>query len=273
MQEYKKWVDTLNFDHHKKAVALVHDGMADMENVIAVLLGGSISHGYERADSDIDLLIIIGDEEYTKKLNAYATHYGGEPEMTPYDGGYVDGKFTGISFIRAVADRGNDATRYAFMDAKIVYSRSEEIAELINRIKEYPHAEKADRIRKFHSQFITWKWYSGEAFKRDQTYLKYKAVTQMALFGSRLILAHNDKFFPYHKALPIVLETCEEIPDGYWAAVLSMLENPTEENIQIVFDMVMELTQWDADPSEWGKRFMFDSETHWFFGNYPVDDI
>lgn len=275
MQEYLQWVDELQHPHHQDAVKRVHDAMVQMDEVIAVLLGGSLSHGYERIDSDIDLMIIVADDEYAKRLRDKTTHYLGTPDMTPYDGGYVDGKFIGMTFFQSIADRGNDATRFAYCDAQIIFTRDPQIIDLLQEIGRYPIAEKESRMERFYAQFSGWRWFANEAERRDLLYLKYKAITQMAMFGGRMILVHNHVYYPYHKALPYQLEKCSDRPTGYWDKVNTILADPRIEEIESLFQMIKMFVEERGYPTgSWVESFIADSETHWFDGTYPpIDDL
>ena len=53
----------------------------------------------------------------------------------------------------------------------------------------------------------------SEAIKRNDKYLLTRAVGDLVLYGGRLILAHNEVLYPYHKFLMTELERAPEKPD------------------------------------------------------------
>jgi hypothetical protein len=64
-------------------------------------------------------------------------------------------------------------------------------------------------MARFLAQAQTAQWYVGEAAQRDDPYLAGWAASRLALFASRLMLAHNRVLYPYHKWL---LRTVLEVP-------------------------------------------------------------
>ena len=85
-------------------------------------------------------------------------------------------------------------------------------------IARYPVEDKAARIRRFYAQFEAWAWYAGEALRLDNAYLLGVSIDKLVLFGGRLILAHNEQLYPYHKWFLRVLETVPDRPAGLMRA-------------------------------------------------------
>ncbi len=73
------------------------------EEILAVILAGSIAHGFEREDSDIDVMLIISEENYKKRFTAGDINYYNQ-ELCDFDGGYVDGKYITLDFLRKVSE-------------------------------------------------------------------------------------------------------------------------------------------------------------------------
>ena len=101
--------------------------------------------------------------------------------------------------MRQVAERGSEPARFAFQDARILFSRVAGLEALLRAIARYPAAGKEARMRRFYAQFEAWHWYAHEALRLDNRYLLGAAISKMVLFGGRLILTHNDRLYPYHK--------------------------------------------------------------------------
>ena len=84
--------------HHAESIKnLVGEFEKDPE-VSALILGGSIAHGFARPDSDIDVSILVSGAEYTRRKQAGRMHYNNRTLCT-YDKGYIDGKYVDLEFL------------------------------------------------------------------------------------------------------------------------------------------------------------------------------
>jgi predicted nucleotidyltransferase len=104
--------------HHeetvKQAVAL-HRG--DHE-ALALLLGGSLAHGYAVPESDVDVMVVVPDERFEERRRTNRTMWY-SPEMATYAEGYVDVKFVSPGYMKLLADEGSEPARFAFKDARV----------------------------------------------------------------------------------------------------------------------------------------------------------
>ena len=150
--------------HHKDSMDNFVNDIKNDTSVLTVLLGGSLAHGFAMKNSDIDLLIIVDKEnyEFRKKENklAFCNH-----SHCTYENGYIDCKCIDYDFLKLVAEKGSDAARYAFKDAKILFSRIDGLLEILRNIEKYPVWKKEDRIKRFAAQLLAWKWCYIEAVK------------------------------------------------------------------------------------------------------------
>jgi predicted nucleotidyltransferase len=125
--------------------------------VQALLLGGSIAHGFEGPESDVDLLIVVADADYERRLREGALQFA-TAEGCDWPGGYVEGKYVGLSFLDEVAASGSEPARFAFEDARVLLARVAGLEERLAAIARYPARGKAERIARFHAQFEAWHW-------------------------------------------------------------------------------------------------------------------
>lgn len=132
---------------------------------------------------------------------------------------------------------------------------------------------KQENIARFLAQLEAWKWYSAEAFKHDNLYLLQHSVNNLVLFGGRLILAHNEMLYPYHKWFLKVLENAPHKPHDLLGLIDRMLKAPTADHIEEFYQSVKTFTDWGSDGRSWPSRFMEDSELNWLHGYTPVNDI
>jgi len=260
------------FSHHKTTIDRVTAAFEVQPNVEAVLLGGSIAHGFAEESSDVDIMIVVSDEEHRQRVSAGDFHYY-NTDLCVYDGGYVDGKYISTSFLDQVERMGSEPARFAFADAQVLFSRIPGLTGQLMRIAQYPAADKANRICSFNAQFQGWKWYAGEAAKRNNSYLMGIAATKMLLFGGRMILAHNETLYPFHKWFLKVLEAVPQKPEGLMDAMHDLSNHQTFDHVTIFYDLVLQYREWETDGMPWPNRFMADTELTWLREATAIDDV
>ena len=117
--------------HHQKAIEKFTEIIRNDPKFIGLVIGGSIVKGYERNDSDIDVILIATDEEYQKRKRRNKFGYFND-RACDYQGGYIDGKVINLNFLKTVAERGSEPARETFKDAYIAYSKIPELEEILN---------------------------------------------------------------------------------------------------------------------------------------------
>lgn len=260
------------YPHHIQSIQNVTDYFQRDPEALALLLGGSIAHGFETETSDIDLLIFVSEEDYQKRFAENRIHFF-TMELTPYPGGYVDGKYSTRSFVQEVAAKGSEPARFAFAGSQILINKMEGFEGDVRKAAQYPQTGKAERIKRFYAQFEAWHWYCGEALQKKNNYLLGTSVSKFILFSGRLILAHNELLYPYHKWFLKVLEEAKEKPADLLESIHALNENPVKENIETLYEKVRSFRPWIEGDFSWPTQFMLDSELNWTDDKTPVDDL
>jgi hypothetical protein len=258
--------------HHERAVGALADHFAALEGHLAVIIGGTVAKGVAGEFADIDCMLVVSEDLYREhEARGQLTYFS--TAFCDYPGGYVDGKIIDMAYLRAATERGNEPTRAAFIGAFTAYCADPEIDKLITKIPVYPVAKQADKMRAFSAQFETAYWYLGEGAKRGDSYLVTHATSDLVLYGSRLILAHNQILYPYHKLLMAALESAPEKPDGLMALIRAALAEPGVESARPFYDAIRAFRQWNDPPEPWNERFMRDTEWAWLNGTPYIGDI
>ena len=258
--------------HHLETIARVKAHFEADPEVRAVMPGGSLAHGFGRDDSDVDIQIVIGEPAYAARLAAGTPTFFSR-DLATYDGGYVDGKYTTAEFIGRVSRAGSEPARFAYADAQIIFTRDAGIVDLIVAAAQYPTAEKHDRLVRFRTQLEAWRWFAGEAVRHDNTYLLNLAIQKLTLFGGRLLLAHNERLYPYHKWFLRVLQDLDDRPPDLMDRIASMYARPGLPTVESFYQCVLEHRAWEVLPGSWGNQFMVDNELTWMTGSAPIDDL
>jgi hypothetical protein len=260
------------YKHHEETIRRITDKLKVREDVLGIMIGGSIAHGFATEISDVDIMIVVSDEDYRNRRNTGEIHYW-ENECCTYPEGYIDGKYTSVEFMNKVSEQGSEPARFAFDGAILSYTQIEGLDALISRITHYPLEKKQENIRKFFAQLEAWKWYCYEAIKHKNEYLLNHSISNLVLFGGRLILAHNETLYPYHKWFLKVLSQVECKPDHFMEKISEVLSKKDTESVEAFHNSIMTFTDWQLAQFDWPAQFMLDSELNWMDGWTPVADI
>ncbi len=238
----------------------------------ALLLGGSIAHGYELKNSDIDVMILVPEIDYQNRLAVGNIHYY-NTEFCNYEGGYIDGKYLSAGFLEQVAQNGSDPARFAFKDARVLFSRGMRLEPRLEAVVRYPVEDKEKRLKRFYAQFEAWHWYANEALKQNNRYLLWTSISKLVLFGSRLVLAWNELLYPYHKWLLRVLEGAADKPPFLLERMQKLYADPGGERIRGYYELIRDFHDWGSMSAGWPAQFMVDSELTWQTGTTSIDDL
>lgn len=257
--------------HHRRAIERLVEEYRDDTRFDALIIGGSVAKGFARPDSDVDFLIVATDDEFIRRRTE-SDLFINRTDLCDYDGGYVDGKIINHAYLDELADKGNEPSRAAFEGAFVAYSHLPNLDALLENIPVYPEHDRDRRIRAFYSMAFIQHWLIHESFRHDNRYTITRAASQLALFSGRLILAHNRRLFPYHKWLTRTLESVEDKPVELVSQIDALLENPTAENANALFQSVRGFQNWGISDIECYTWFMTDVEWAWMSGSTPMED-
>jgi hypothetical protein len=258
--------------HHERAVERIAARLRGDPEILALLLGGSLAHGFARPDSDVDLLIVVSDEAHEARLRSGALQFA-SAEDCEWPGGYAEGKYVGPTFLDEVARAGSEPARFAFQDARVLFSRIGDLEARLAAITRYPVEGKSERIARFRAQLEAWHWYGHEALKLDDRYLLGLAVARTVLFGGRMLLAHNERLFPYHKWFLRVLADLPDRPPDLMERIAALHAEPSQATLLGFWAAIVNFRAWEGADRPWPAQFMLDSELNWRSGAPPVDDL
>jgi hypothetical protein len=125
--------------HHRDAIERWAEAAADDDEVLAVVVAGSLTKGYGLADCDVDGFVIITDEAFTRRRASGELAFF-STELCDYQGGYVDAKYVDRAFLEAVVERSSEPARSAFLGAIVAWSTDPSIDALVHAAASYPEA-------------------------------------------------------------------------------------------------------------------------------------
>lgn len=260
------------FLHHTETIDRTRDYFARQPHVTGLLLGGSIAHGFASPESDVDVLIVVDGDDFAERLRTGRTCFFSRDWCAPPTA-YVDGKYISEGLLREVAAHGSEPARFQYQDATVLFDTTGHLEPLVRAAARYPREHKADRIRRFQAQFEAWQWYASEALNKHNAYLLNLAVAKLTLFGGRLVLAHNEILYPYHKWFLRVLERAPDKPADLLERIEHLARSPGQDTIERFARTIRDFRDWEITHETWPALFMQDSELNWRSGSPPIDDI
>jgi hypothetical protein len=258
--------------HHLRTIERTTDFFRNDPAVEALILGGSLAHGFATASSDVDVMMVVSDTDYQQRLRQGQTCFFSR-ELCVYPEGYVDGKYISAGLIDEVVKHGSDPSRFAFKDAQLLFSRNSAMPELLRKAAEYPRGDKAARLWRFQAQFEAWLWYCSEALRKQNLPLLRTAVAKLTLFGGRIVLTHNELLYPYHKWFLRVLADAPDKPPRLMELIQALAEAPDAAAIEQFGETIRKYKTWEISHATWPAQFMQDSELNWLRQDPPVDDL
>jgi hypothetical protein len=250
--------------HQQDTLAAYVTKVAEDPDSIAVVLDGSLAHGTERADSDVDVYLVVSDAAFAAADAQERLSYV-DREVATYDGGYVDIKVATTDYLRAAARDGDDPVRASFIDARVAWSRDPEIEALVAAIPALSDDAWDDRAAAFIAQM---RLYGGYFLPQghklgDELLLRWAAIHLLTSAG-RALLAHARVLYPGAKYLSGLLAALPDLPAGYLALSDELLADPTPEACRSLMELVEAHATWQIAPAQSLSRFVRDNELTWW---------
>lgn len=154
------------YKHHEESLRTMVRHFREQKGVIAFIFGGSVAKGMERADSDLDGMAVVSQEEfeYWEKHNALTEVIQGK---CTYEGWYFDVKYMTKDFLKMAAQKGSEHTRNSFYRTRVMFSDDPEIPGLVTKIAVFQEAEMPDKILSFYSDLMLNYGYFWKICKAD----------------------------------------------------------------------------------------------------------
>ncbi len=257
--------------HHEKAIQNLKNRYEPDDRYLALIVVGSVAAGGESDASDVDHILVATDDEFARRMKAEEIHYW-TLEFCDYPGGYVEGKIVDLNFLEEAAARGSEPARAQFAGAKVVFSKIPGLEKLVAGIAKYPEHERDRKIKSFYAQMQVLRGYVEYGEKKGDRFIVLRAGSGIALFGGRLILAHNRILYPYHKWFIREVKKAPEKPPGFDKLLDSVLENPTIAACDALCNSIINFMALEKYEPGFISRFVIDTEWCWRQGPGPVED-
>lgn len=257
-------------EQQRRALDVYVESVRPDPDVLAVVLVGSVARGRERADSDVDVYLVVSDERFAVETAADRFAWVERRDLD-YPGSYIDIKLASPSYLRAAAARGDDPTRASFAGADVVFSREDGIDELVRRIPFLPDDAWDDRVRSHVAQARLYGGYFlRQGADRGDAFLVRHAAVHLTLAAARAALAAGHVLMPGPKYVSALVRTVPT-PDGFVDAWDRAVSEPGNASAEALLGLLDAWLGAGMDGDQALSAFIRDNELAWLRGVVPAE--
>lgn len=257
--------------HHENAIASYLAIAAREPANLAVIITGSVARGTERADSDVDLYLVVTDEALAAAHRFERLMYT-DTDHVDYEGGYLDIKVASVRYLDEAALHGDDPMRASFDGARIAWSRVEGLPERIASILAVPDAVWSDHMASFIAQSrLHGGYFLRQGHELHNLFLLHHAAVHLASAACRALLAANHVLFSGPKYLEKTVASLPDKPAGFEGAIARLLARPSPETADVVTSALEVFRDWPISQDRTLSRFVRDNELAWFYDTVPPE--
>ncbi|WP_394770671.1 nucleotidyltransferase domain-containing protein [Lacisediminihabitans sp.] len=257
--------------HHEAAIEAYLAHTATVPQNLAVIITGSVARGTERADSDVDLYLVVTDEALEDARRCERLMYT-DTEFVDYEGGYLDIKVASERYLDEAAEHGDDPMRASLDGARIVWSRVDGLQDRLARILDVPESVWIEHMASFVSQArLHGEYFLRQGHELHNPFLLQHASVHLASAACRALLAANRVLFPGPKYLEKTVASLPHKPVGFESAIAAVLADPTPGTADAVLTALEAFRDWPISREQTLSRFVRDNELAWFFRTVPPE--
>jgi predicted nucleotidyltransferase len=257
--------------HHDSAITTYLAFAATKPRNLAVIITGSVARGTERADSDVDLYLVVTDEALAEANSSQRLMYT-DTDHVDYEGGYLDIKVASERYLDEAAEHADDPMRASFDGARIAWSRIDGLEDRIARILEVPDSVWNEHMASFIAQMrLHGEYFLRQGYELHNLFLLQHAGVHLASAACRALLAANRVLFPGPKYLEKTVAALPDKPAGFDAAIAGLLADPTPETADAVMSALEAFRDWPISREQTLSRFVRDNELAWFYRSVPPE--
>jgi predicted nucleotidyltransferase len=257
--------------HHEDSIAAFIQRIRGRDDVLAVILDGSVASGRERPDSDVDLVLVVTEEAFEQAWRENRLSYVERDSIT-YGGGYYDLKVASLPYLQRAVDDADDPMRASLLHARVVWSGIDDLEPLLTAIARLPEEVWEHRMASFIAQLrLHGGYFLRQAVEQDNEFLLHHAAVHMVGAGGRALLALNRTLFQGQKYLDQTLARLGRVPDGYADASRALLRQPSLATGAAYRELVESFHPWPIAEEQTLSTYVRDNELSWYTGRAPIE--
>ena len=253
----------------EKTIELIRNNAKKYKYIIGIILCGSLAKNTENENSDVDIFVIVDDIEFEKRklCKDYFVGIIFEQSNYPVD---IDGKIINKDFLKKIWTEGNECIKNTFCQIQLLYSNDNEIEEIIKNM-EKTNYDKKENIKKFYALMKSYKLKANDDIKNIMQ-IKH-SIFYTIFFACRLILAHNDIYYPCVKNMEKEIKNCINKPKNYIENMHKLLNSFSIEDLETFYTITEEYFKEYRFDDKIRRGYVIENENYWFFGERPYSEI
>jgi predicted nucleotidyltransferase len=249
--------------HHETAIARFVDRASSNDEILAVIVSGSVARGDETAASDIDLYLVVTEPVWDQALADERIIYV-DRDGADYPGGYYDIKLATLAYLRDAVDHGDDPVRDSLVHSRVVFTRIPEVEYLLARIGDLGDEVWASRCVSSIAQVrVHADYFLREGIKRNDPLLLANAALHTVVAADRALLALNRRLFAGPKYLRSAVDALPVRPAEWTALADRVLTDPSPKTADALVAALESIHDWGVDDALALSRFVLDNELAW----------
>ena len=248
--------------HHEQSIENMKEYYRK-HGALALILTGSVAKGTERADSDLDGVVILSEEEYAEKEKNNTTTETIDGLCT-YEGGYFDIKYMTKEYLKELAKKGSEPARNGFTKARILFCNDADIEDILSLIPVFQKTEKKEKLLSFYSDFWLNYYYFLQGCPVDG-YMKLHAVGEVIYSIYRMVLQENEILFPCNRRLEDFVARISAQTDRLVSLGKVAARSQDIEDVKAFVEYSFEILRFEvpSDLSNVLSRYAADFEQWW----------
>ena len=252
-----------------KTIEMLTNDLLKYEFIIGLILAGSLANDTGNNNSDIDIFVVVSDEEYAKRRIVKNYFCGTLFEQSNYPV-YIDGKIINKDYLKRVSTEGNECVKNTFLKTKLLFSKDREITESLKNIDKTNY-QKSENIKKFYSLM---KNYKNKADDDVANILQVKhSIFNTVFFACRLILEHNNIYYPCLKNMEKEIINCKYKPQRFIENMHELLNTYSFDELEIFYKTTEEYFKEYRFDDNIRKGYVIENEDYWYFNVRPYSEI
>jgi predicted nucleotidyltransferase len=249
--------------HHETALERFVERVSTDDEVLAVIVSGSLARGEETAASDIDLYLVVTEPVWDRALANERIMYV-DREGADYPGGYFDIKLATVAYLHEAVDHGDDPVRDSLVHSRVAFTRIPDLDALLARSGELDESVWATRCVSSIAQVrLHADYFLREGIKRNDPLLLANAALHTVVAADRALLALNRRLFAGPKYLRSAVDALPIRPEGWTALADRLLAEPGPETADALVAALDGIHDWGVDGDLALSRFVLDNELAW----------
>ena len=250
--------------HHDDALDRFVGLAADDPEIVAVVVAGSVARGTERADSDVDLYVVVTDDAYDRAFAADRIMYVSDRDVD-YPGGYFDVKLITVRMLERARASADDPMRASLRGARTVHSRVDDLDRLLAEVAEPTAAEFDAKVASFLAQArLHGGYFFVQGVAHDDPLLTAHAAVHLAFAAGRALLASQGVLFSGPKYLFETVASLPDAPPGFADALVRLVRDQTPQSAELVLSTLEEHLGDRLSDDATLSTFVRDNELAWY---------